>query len=127
MVVWQVQTDDTFEASLRRAITESVLGGPQHGTSDDEDLVAQLRHYERQAVRERLSPQTRQVIASARRLLGYADRRSSPCSGLSDALGSAAACTCSHQGGLGASCYDSDAGHPTPSTAARSSSRRAAL
>lgn len=70
MGAWQVQTDDDFEASLRRVITESVLGGVQKGASDDEDLVARLRRYERQALRERLSVQTRQVIASARRLMG---------------------------------------------------------
>ncbi|QRE76749.1 hypothetical protein [Methylobacterium aquaticum] len=67
MVAGRGQTDDAFETQLRQAITTSVLGGMPHGTSDDRDLVARLRHYEQQP---RLSSQTRQVIASARRLLG---------------------------------------------------------
>lgn len=70
MIAGRGQIDDTFETLLRHAITESVLGCMPHGISDDRDLLTRLRHYERQAGQERLSSQTRQVIASARRLLG---------------------------------------------------------
>lgn len=63
-------SDDVFEALLRRTITDSVIGGKEHGVSGSEDLIARLRHYERRALQEQLSTQTLQVISSARRLLG---------------------------------------------------------
>ncbi|WP_267427949.1 hypothetical protein [Methylobacterium sp. GC_Met_2] len=61
---------DIFETLLRRTITESVITGLDHGISGATDLVTRLRHYARRAHQEELSPQTLQVIASARRLLG---------------------------------------------------------
>ncbi|MBP1180650.1 hypothetical protein JOE48_002614 [Methylobacterium sp. PvR107] len=70
MVEGWANTDDVFETLLRRTITESVIGGLDHGVARDEDLVHRLRHYERRARAEQLSSQTLQVITSARRLLG---------------------------------------------------------
>jgi hypothetical protein len=70
MVAGQASTDDVFETLLRRAITDSVIGGRRHGGSGGEDLIARLRHYARRAHQEHLSSQTLQVISSARRLLG---------------------------------------------------------
>ena len=61
---------DIFEALLRRAITQSVIDGLDHAIPGATDLVTLLRHDEWRAGEEKLSPQTRQVIASARRLLG---------------------------------------------------------
>jgi hypothetical protein len=61
---------DIFEILLRRTITESVIKGLDHGISGATDLVTLLQHYAWRARQEQLSPQTLQVIASARRLLG---------------------------------------------------------
>ncbi|SDM77745.1 hypothetical protein SAMN05216360_103347 [Methylobacterium phyllostachyos] len=62
--------DDIFEALLRRTITETVLAGLDHESPGATDLITRLRHYAWRASQEQLSPQTLQVIASARRLLG---------------------------------------------------------
>ena len=70
MVEGRANTDDVFETLLRRAITESVIGGLGSRDARDEDLVRRLRHYERRARAQQLSSQTLQVITSARRLLG---------------------------------------------------------
>lgn len=61
---------DIFETLLRRTITEAVIKGLDHGISGATDLVTRLRRYAWRAHQEQLSPQTLQVIASARRLLG---------------------------------------------------------
>ncbi|MGU3325376.1 hypothetical protein ACLBXB_00430 [Methylobacterium mesophilicum] len=75
MVASLANSDDVFEALLRRTITESVIGGKDLGVSGAEDLIARLRHYERRALQEQLSTQTLQVIPSARRLLGDGPER----------------------------------------------------
>ncbi|GJD66452.1 hypothetical protein [Methylobacterium frigidaeris] len=66
----RTNTDDFFEMLLRRLITDAVIGGIARGSSRDDRLLLRLRQYDRRARRERLSTQTRQVIASALRLLG---------------------------------------------------------
>ena len=49
MVEGWANTDDVFETLLRLAITESVIGGLNHGVARDKDLVLRLRHYELRA------------------------------------------------------------------------------
>ena len=61
---------DIFETLLRRSITEFVIERLDHGSPGATDLVTRLRRYAWRAGQEQLSPQTLQVIASARRLLG---------------------------------------------------------
>lgn len=61
---------DIFETLLRRTITESVIDGLDLGIPGATELVTRLRHYAKRARQEQLSPQTLQVIASARRLMG---------------------------------------------------------
>jgi hypothetical protein len=70
MVAGRSNTDDVFETLLRRAITESVIDGMDHGKAGEDDLIIRLRQYERRARQEQLSSQTLQVLLSARRLLG---------------------------------------------------------
>ncbi|KMO38918.1 hypothetical protein VQ02_10885 [Methylobacterium variabile] len=70
MLAGRTDTDDFFETLLRRLITDAVIGGITHGNSRDDRLVIRLRQYDKRARLERLSSQTRQVIASALRLLG---------------------------------------------------------
>lgn len=70
---------DIFEALLRHAITQSVIDGLDHAIPGATDLATLLQHDAWRAPQEQLSPQTLQVIASARRLLGNrAARRLDP-------------------------------------------------
>jgi hypothetical protein len=66
MIASEPSPDDLFEILLRRQITESVIGGTDHG----QHLITRLRRFDLRARSEQLSSQTLQVIASARRLLG---------------------------------------------------------
>ncbi|GJD40797.1 hypothetical protein OICFNHDK_3272 [Methylobacterium bullatum] len=70
---------DIFEALLRRTITQSVIDGLDHAIPSATVFATLLQHHAWRARKEQLSPQTLQVIASARRLLGNrAPRRLDP-------------------------------------------------